>query len=80
MMIEKLKLFLKDDNYLNDFIDLSYEAWRKSKEIKQSSKVKDIDADKDLEVVNYWIILPNHKMLISLLLLRMGKCLLDITS
>ena len=53
MMIEKLKLFLKDDNYLNDFIDLSYEAWRKSKEIKQSSKVKDIDADKDLEVVNY---------------------------
>lgn len=58
MMIEKLKLFLKDDNYLNDFIDLSYEAWRKSKEIKQSSKVKDIDADKDLEVVNYWIYSP----------------------
>lgn len=58
MMIEKLKLFLKDDNYLNGFIDLSYEAWRKSKEIKQSSKVKDIDADKDLEVVNYWIYSP----------------------
>lgn len=58
MMIEKLKLFLKDDNYLNDFIDLSYEAWRKSKEVKQSSKVKDIDADKDLEVVNYWIYSP----------------------
>lgn len=58
MIIEKLKLFLKDDNYLNDFIDLSYEAWRKSKEIKQSSKVKDIDADKDLEVVNYWIYSP----------------------
>ncbi|MCI2898952.1 AAA family ATPase [Staphylococcus hominis] len=58
MMIEKLKLFLKNDNYLNDFIDLSYEAWRKSKEIKQSSKVKDIDADKDLEVVNYWIYSP----------------------
>lgn len=58
MMIEKLKLFLKNDNYLNDFIDLSYEAWCKSKEIKQSSKVKDIDADKDLEVVNYWIYSP----------------------
>lgn len=58
MIIEKLKLFLKEDNYLNDFIDLSYEAWRKSKEVKQNSKVKDIDADKDLEVVNYWIYSP----------------------
>ena len=58
MIIEKLKSFLKDDNNLNDFIDLSYEAWRKSEELHQSSKVKDIDADKDLEVVNYWIYSP----------------------
>ncbi|MGW9855814.1 5-methylcytosine-specific restriction enzyme B [Staphylococcus hominis] len=58
MIIEKLKLFLQDNNDLNDFIDLSYEAWRKSEEVNQSSKVKDIDADKDLEVVNYWIYSP----------------------
>ena len=50
------------------------------KGIKQSSKVKDIDADKDLEVVNYWIYSPKPQDVDLLLLLRMEKCLLDITS
>ena len=58
---------------MNDFIDLSYEAWRKSKEIKQSSKVKDIDADKDLEVVNYWIYSPKPQDVDFFFLLRMGN-------
>ena len=44
------------DTVMNDFVDLSYEAWRYSEEINEQKKreVENSNADKDVKVVDYW--------------------------
>ncbi|MBX8993060.1 MULTISPECIES: AAA family ATPase [Staphylococcus] len=58
-IVNQLKDYLSsEDTVMNDFVDLSYEAWRYSEEINEKKKreIETSDADKDVEVVNYWTI------------------------
>lgn len=58
-IVNQLKDYLSSaDTVMNDFVDLSYEAWRYSEEINEKKKreIETSDADKDVKVVNYWTI------------------------
>lgn len=54
------------ETMIDNFIKLSYEAWRYSEEINLQKKNKDIeiettDADKDVESMNYWMFSPGSQ-------------------
>ncbi|CAM3122021.1 AAA family ATPase [Staphylococcus argensis] len=57
-IVKQLKEYLSSsDTVMNSFVDLYYEAWKYSQEIKDKNReIETSDADKDVEVVNYWTI------------------------
>lgn len=68
-LVEKLQRYLgSDESSLNDFNELSYEAWRYSEEVnneKRNVKVIRDDkgaglADEDVDTVHYWIYSPGQ--------------------
>lgn len=71
-IVEKLRTYLQSDSSsLNDFKELSFEAWRYSEEVNQAKRVQKIQeeretkgsalADEDIETVHYWIYSPGDK-------------------
>ena len=71
-IVEKLRAYLQSDSSsLNDFKELSFEAWRYSEEVNQAKRVQKIQeereikgsalADEDIETVHYWIYSPGDK-------------------
>lgn len=68
-IIEKLRIFLQSgESVLNDFTELSFEAWKYSEEVNQEQKVAKVQsqrddkgtalADEDVDMVHYWIYSP----------------------
>lgn len=68
-IVEKLGTFLKsDETKLNDFKELSFEAWRYSEEVNEMNRAEKVSsqrkrrgeavADEDVETVHYWIYSP----------------------
>lgn len=55
-----------EETMIDNFIELSYDAWCYSEEINLQNKNKDIeietsDADKDVKSINYWIFSPGSQ-------------------
>ena len=70
-IVEKLRSYLQsDESPLNDFKELSFEAWKYSEEVNQQQKAQkaqeDQDstgaaiADQDVETVHYWLYSPGE--------------------
>lgn len=69
-IVEKITTYLKSDSTeLNDYNELSYEAWRYSEEVneqkkeekkKQNTDMTDALADSDVEKQRYWIYSPDR--------------------
>lgn len=68
-IVEKLRNFLKsDETKLNDFKELSFEAWRYSEEVNELSRTEETRsqrkgkgkavADDDVDSIHYWIYSP----------------------
>lgn len=71
-IVEKLHAYLQSDSStLNDFKELSFEAWRYSEEVNKAIHAQKIQeeretkgsalADEDIETVHYWIYSPGDK-------------------